>query len=689
MATTKRGIRYPYGEDYDLDADVPEDLKKMAESTDEAIDDVEKSLEEKLGTYANTYDSTKTYSIGSIVVYDKKIYECLEETTGKFDTTKWQEVTVKELIDKVEEITTEIVSEVEEEIKPSIEEVKQEISDIEEDQVTQNESIEELKTRVTELKEENEDLKNNQLTNTPEVATSHYLQDSADSRFRKFIPIGRTTQESTTGRNLVYNTLLPKTASGVTITYDASRDVYKLSGTATANANAYIIDYTVSIVSLNSNESIEFYIERVSGTKKVQFMCYFVPDDESAKDYTYYTILNENQTGIVRNVKTPNKSGKLAYVQFYLASGTTYNDEVRIMVSKTLNATYEPYTGGEPAPSPNYPQDIKNTGDNGSVNEKVQNKNLFDKTKATNGYINFNDGSFTASEQYTSSDYIQIEEGQQYYSNYLTFSSSSFGLAFYNKNKKYIRGSQLINKITVPDNAEYIRFCVRNSNYSSGTYITDINTLYFVKGNSPTDYVPHAEQNISFPLAEGQKFYEGSYPDDDDEKVHHKMSERVFDGSDDESWSLQSINSNGIANFAIGLADYSGRDENLSLCDYFSSQSTPIAQTTNEGYYLTISKTLYIRIKSTTASTVAELRTWLSNHNMKFQYELAEEQTEDFTEEQKTAWEEIKALRTYKNITHISSEDETPANVDITYVRDLETVINNLTTRVETIESEV
>lgn len=144
-------------------------------------------------------------------------------------------------------------------------------------------------------------------------------------------------------KNVVYNTLLPRTAGGVDISYDATRDVYKFKNTATNNANAYIITYNVPIVSLNANESIELYIERVSGTSKVRFMCYFVPDDASATDYSYFVDLAQNQTGIERKVKTPTKSGKLMYVQFYIENGVTYDDEVRIMVSKTLNSTYEPY----------------------------------------------------------------------------------------------------------------------------------------------------------------------------------------------------------------------------------------------------------------------------------------------------------------------------------------------------------
>lgn len=41
-----------------------------------------------------------------------------------------------------------------------------------------------------------------------------------------------------------------------------------------------------------------------------------------------------------------------------------------------IQIPYEPYTGGKPSPSPDYPQEIKSVGDSGSVAVKVMGKNL-------------------------------------------------------------------------------------------------------------------------------------------------------------------------------------------------------------------------------------------------------------------------------------------------------------------------
>lgn len=49
-----------------------------------------------------------------------------------------------------------------------------------------------------------------------------------------------------------------------------------------------------------------------------------------------------------------------------------------IMLCDEANQTYEPYTGGKPSPSPEYPQEIVSVGGNGSIEVNVRGKNLAD-----------------------------------------------------------------------------------------------------------------------------------------------------------------------------------------------------------------------------------------------------------------------------------------------------------------------
>lgn len=539
------------------------------------------------------------------------------------------------------------------------------------------EDVEALQTRVTELEQENEDLKNNQLTNTPTPAISHYLQDSADSRFRKFIPIGRTTQESTKGDNLISSENIDTTISGVT--YKSQID-----GTILANGTKYGGGFANF-----SNNTVQLEPGEYSAT------CFLISGTIS-KSVTVY-LYNPNNSINISELGRTGKSFEIAEVgTYYLrfgvwTDGTVFNNaKIGFMLVKgsSIPDEFERFTGGQPAPNPKYPFAIKNTGDNGSINEKVQNKNLIGLGTQLNGYV---DG--TSMKMISTSGTPSSLNSIGYYfktsilPNEITFScdgGNRANVCYFDE----IPANNVTCLSRSPSNTLPRTLSV-NKNYS---YVhiqfsyndTNLTNIQIEPGSTATSYVPHEEQNISFPLAQGQKLYEGSCPDDD-EKVHHVRTQIILDGSNDEEFDKHP-DTNEIRFYTTGLGLLNG---SKILCNMFT-QGTKNTNPNNVRWVSTTTTlAFYSEMLDTDNMTIAQWRQYLSEHNLILEIDLAEEQTEDFTEEQKTAWEQIKSLRTYKNITHISSEDETPANVEIEYVRDLETVINNLTTRVETIESEV
>lgn len=56
-----------------------------------------------------------------------------------------------------------------------------------------------------------------------------------------------------------------------------------------------------------------------------------------------------------------------------VASGTSVDYRFKIMVSQHIPTSWEPYTGGKPSPSPEYPQPIVSAGDEGSIGLTVSN----------------------------------------------------------------------------------------------------------------------------------------------------------------------------------------------------------------------------------------------------------------------------------------------------------------------------
>ena len=73
-----------------------------------------------------------------------------------------------------------------------------------------------------------------------------------------------------------------------------------------------------------------------------------------------------------------------------------FNGKVKAMISKTqpTASNYEPYTGGKPSPSPEYPQEIKSAGQSGEIGVTVTGTNLlpFEVGQKGNGFEVFADG---------------------------------------------------------------------------------------------------------------------------------------------------------------------------------------------------------------------------------------------------------------------------------------------------------
>ena len=95
-----------------------------------------------------------------------------------------------------------------------LEDVPERLTAVEESDTEQNE-------RITELEEENEslrhDLNTSTLDSTDEISDNVTLENTVDARFKKLVPIGKTEQESTTGKNLVatdLETLMTRNSNG-------------------------------------------------------------------------------------------------------------------------------------------------------------------------------------------------------------------------------------------------------------------------------------------------------------------------------------------------------------------------------------------------------------------------------------------------------------------------------------------
>lgn len=177
------------------------------------------------------------------------------------------------------------------------------------------------------------------------------VNDSADGmRLQGLNVYGKSWQVTTTGSNLFKVTKTSETLKA--ITFDVRKDgTIKVSGTNTEGSALYVVLGTFEVVAGQTYIFNNFY------------------SLENSDVETYVQIKNDIVLGKINEIKkdkymyTAKEAGMLN-VSFKVKSGVTIDttlSKMQINVGETV-LPYEPYTGGKPSPSPDYPQEIESVG---------------------------------------------------------------------------------------------------------------------------------------------------------------------------------------------------------------------------------------------------------------------------------------------------------------------------------------
>lgn len=225
------------------------------------------------------------------------------------------------------------------------------------------------------------------------VETTHttngykYLGNSTEKPIKQIVIKGNSTQETTTGKNLLepYGSF-PKTSSN--ITFDLKEDGFHINGKCSGN-NSYIPIYS------NTLQPGTYYVNGITGG--------------SSSSYQLVVFKNDTIIGYVtyNNFKITLSESATIKLQLYVYSSYgTFNDLVlpyMICKNESELTTYEPYTGGQPSPSPEYPQEVTGVdkilatfkGNKSTLTKSLNHtllKPLYRLGKNVYDYIDFNKG---------------------------------------------------------------------------------------------------------------------------------------------------------------------------------------------------------------------------------------------------------------------------------------------------------
>lgn len=172
--------------------------------------------------------------------------------------------------------------------------------------------------------------------------TKAVATNSAEGFVTDFKSVAKIEQKQYSGKNLLNNTATTQTVSGVTFTVNADKSV-TAKGTATAD-----IGFTIGTKMLDAGISYILSGCPSGGSTSTYYLRYI--------GFTY-DVGNGSTIKYDANFTMP--------VEIGIKSGVTINATFYPMLrlASVTDATYEPYTGGTPAPNPSYPQAIYNSGD--------------------------------------------------------------------------------------------------------------------------------------------------------------------------------------------------------------------------------------------------------------------------------------------------------------------------------------
>lgn len=381
---------------------------------------------------------------------------------------------------------------------------------------------------------------------------------------------------------------------------------------------------------------------------------------------------------------------------------TVRNEYIESFMVNEGNALlpWEPYTGRQPSPSPDYKQDVKNAGKYDEETQKYEHgielagKNLLDEKSV-------------AEVSNVSGITIEwLEDEKCFLLNGTCTRSGSFALTDINLKGNIgsnytVSVHRISGDVSVPDGGACVAYFGVNDSPSSGGHPKEnwiashienevpstgalnrkyINTFWFYitegvslvncklnvmleQGNTATEYEPYKlPQTVTLtadrPLTKWDKL----------EKRNgqwgwvYKSNEIVLDGSEDEVWELYEESTTKLISFQIDLlGDTKGSQ--VSLCDKYINKYGAWYMD-KYGIYSDheITKYKYFRPPSAEVETVEQWTDWLAQNPLTVLYETAEE---TFTPLSESEQELMNALHTYRPTTVLTNDVD--CNMTLTY----------------------
>ncbi len=629
-------------------------INNFDEDYETKMNDFHADYQEKMETFENDYNEKTSSAIKSIKDASTKSVTNVENARD-------------EALENIQNKSTESLNNINEAKNMALKNIENS-GEYYQDQINELQQSEALQDEVLDKLNEEVDLKLTQpyLNNKGE----NHVVNSDNGLMRDLVIKGNTVQVTTKGYQLFYlpdDTII---SNGVTTTIKDG--LISCEGTAVVNG---WFDVSRKL-NISLKQGIEYTF---SINKALSVRC-------ALKTF-------EDARGIDRNITigktsmqfTPDSDISSAYVWIAAPAGTNIDIQFRVQVEKGSTAhDYEPYTGGQLSPNPDYPQEVKGVD---KIEGKIVGKNLFGGMDFANKIVEFG-GVLDKENKQVSIRVNDIDDKVVYY--------------FPNTAKNYtviIKGSntdKYVNMNVIYETGETVTLGTFNNGYAIYTTRSDLKPIsiygYWRSGTTTFDYeyfgvfegiltlddfMEYTSTSISYILSNplyrlSDSVYD--YIDVNRGKIVRNVGVVTFDGSDDELWNLSKTQYTNNIRFYTGiLAGTSIKLNLLVLCNKF------IYVKDMQGYDLTgisFTNTLDIQLDKSNLSTqdLTGFKAWLNKNPITVVYQLATPVEEPLPSDLQTL---LQSLKTYYPQTNIMFDTEVEPYINFDYKLNLKSWIED------------
>lgn len=330
---------------------------------------------------------------------------------------------------------------------------------------------------------------------------------------------------------------------------------------------------------------------------------------------------------------------------------------------------YEPYTGGKPSPSPEYPQEIKNSGmwneetRKYEVDVKVTGRNLFNGKLLKGKFIT--DDMNVVSDLVTMNTFdkpVEIEPNTDYVisANGVIWEGN---INVYDENGKKIV-QHFTGKFKTPSNAKYIRASISNARASIDS---KIQMEYGTAMNEFEQY--HQPQTLTLtsdrPLTKWDRLVEQGG------QIGWLYKSKIIDGFDGQSSNITLGGKQGeVQHFSVVFTDV---PNGIGNGDIYVDRYRAIAMSyTKAEFGICCNWNIGVKFFSApneNVTTVQEFKTWLVENPLKIAYETTNPEFVPLPQSEQNA---IRALKTYYPTTVITADGgELDPDIKVTYRKEI------------------